>query len=75
MMSQESVKKKGWVLFAIWVLYIALLSLYGEFVISRPVNGWVQYAASILILVFSFYLFKITLSPLISYKKHKNDNN
>jgi hypothetical protein len=74
-MSQEFTKKRSWVLLLAWVFYLALLSLYGEFVISRPVNGWVQYFSSALLLIVSFYLFKITLSPLISYKKQKDDNN
>lgn len=74
-MSQEQVKKKRVLLFFTWVFYIALLSVYGEFILSRPVNGWLQYFASALLLLISFYLFKFTLGPLISSNKQQDDNN
>ena len=69
---------KPWIYVFLWLIYIAAISLYGEYVISRPMNEWLQYFLSFIMLIVSFYLFKSTFNLIIRSKYFKtkdHDNN
>jgi hypothetical protein len=69
---------KVWIYVFIWFVYIACISLYGEFVISKPMNEWLQYLLSFIVLIFSFYLFKATFNLILNskfFKSKNHDNN
>jgi hypothetical protein len=62
-------KQKAWLLILLWSVYIAILTLFGDYIISKEMNPWIQYICSVCILIMSYYIFKFTFKPLISKTK------
>ena len=56
-----------------WVCLIALTSLYGEYVVSREVNGYIQLLGFVGMVVLFGYVISETLKFLTINKKEKND--
>lgn len=67
-MTQKTTKPKAWFYILIWFVYIALMTLYGEYIVSRPVDIWIQAICTLAVLLVTFYIFKFTLSPLFKNK-------
>lgn len=69
---------RGWLFVVAWIIYIAGVSLFGEYIISRPVSLWIQCALGFVVLVAGFYLFKSTFHLISNskyFKSGKHDNN
>lgn len=60
-----------WLLVLLWVIAFPLLTLYGEYIVSREQNEWLQYLVSILVLCFVFYLLKNTYKFIVNNKFFK----
>lgn len=56
-----------------WVCLIALTSLYGEYVVSREVNGYIQLLGFVGMVVLFSYVINETIKFLTINKKEKND--
>jgi hypothetical protein len=56
-----------------WVCLIALTSLYGEYVVSREVNGYIQLLGFVGMVVLFGYVISETIKFLTINKKEKND--
>lgn len=67
-MTQKTTKPKAWIYILIWFVYISLMTLYGEYIVSRPVDIWIQAICTLGVLLVTFYIFKFTLSPLFKNK-------
>jgi hypothetical protein len=60
-----------WLLVLLWVIAFPLLTLYGEYIVSRNRNEWVQYFVSVLVLIFVFFLLKNTYKLIVNNKFFK----
>ena len=67
-MRKKTVKPKAWMYILIWSIYISLMTLYGEYIVSRPIDSWIQATCTLVVILSTFYLFKFTLSPLFKNK-------
>jgi hypothetical protein len=56
-----------------WVCLIALTSLYGEYIVSREVNGYIQLLGFVGMVVLFGYVISETIKFLTINKKEKND--
>lgn len=56
-----------------WVCLIALTSLYGEYIVSREVNGYIQLLGFVGMVVLFSYVINETIKFLTINKKEKND--
>ena len=56
-----------------WVCLIALASLYGEYIVSREVNGYIQLLGFVGMVVLFSYVINETIKFLTINKKEKND--
>jgi hypothetical protein len=56
-----------------WVCLITLTSLYGEYVVSREVNGYIQLLGFVGMVVLFGYVISETIKFLTINKKEKND--
>lgn len=56
-----------------WVCLIILTSLYGEYVVSREVNGYIQLLGFVGMVVLFGYVISETIKFLTINKKEKND--
>ena len=56
-----------------WVCLITLTSLYGEYIISREVNGYIQLLGFVGMVVLFGYVISETIKFLTINKKEKND--
>lgn len=71
-------KFKTWLYVLVWMIYIAGLTLFGEYIISRPCEVWIQFASSFVLIISSFYLIKSTYRFIIESKyfnTNQDDNN
>ena len=60
-------------IFLLWVCLIALTSLYGEYIVSREVNGYIQLLGFVGMVVLFGYVINETIKFLTINKKEKND--
>jgi hypothetical protein len=60
-------------IFLMWVCLIALASLYGEYIVSREVNGYIQLLGFVGMVVLFGYVINETIKFLTINKKEKND--
>lgn len=67
-MTQPKQAAKAWVYILLWSAYIAVVSLYAEYIVSRPMNVWIQGASTVVLLIATFYIFKFSFTPLIKDK-------
>ena len=56
-------------LFVLWLLSIIVLTLFGDYVISRNVNGFLQLLSFVGVVVFLAYTANETFKFLINNKK------
>jgi len=56
-------------LFVLWLLSIIVLTLFGDYVISRNVNGFLQLLSFVGVVVFLAYVANETFKLLINNKK------
>lgn len=56
-----------------WVCLITLASLYGEYIVSREVNGYIQLLGFVGMVVLFGYVINETIKFLTINKKEKND--
>lgn len=60
-------------IFLMWVCLITLASLYGEYIVSREVNGYIQLLGFVGMVVLFGYVINETIKFLTINKKEKND--
>jgi hypothetical protein len=66
------VNRMGWFSLIIPVILFGVIThLFGEFVISRPVNGWLQFGATIIWIVSTLFVGAIT-SDIVRMLNSKN---
>ena len=59
--------------FLIWLGFIAIASMFGEYVVSREVNGFLQLLCFVGLVGVLIYLTNETANILFKNKKQKND--
>lgn len=58
-------------LFLMWLGFIAITSIYGEYIVSREVNGFLQLLSFVGIIGLLIYLGNETIKTLIKTKKEE----
>lgn len=71
-MKQKTPQLPVWLHITLWSVYIAVISLYGEFIISRPVDGWIQSVCTVVVLIGTYYWIRFTIKSVL-YNKQKSD--
>jgi hypothetical protein len=51
---------KPYFLIPLWLGYIAIVSLFGEHIVSKPINGWIQFIAFTIVCLMTAGIFKLT---------------
>jgi hypothetical protein len=64
-MNTKETTPKAWIYITVWFLYVAGATLYGEYIVSRPMNVWIQAICSLLLLIATFYIFRFTFGPFL----------
>lgn len=65
---------KKYILIPLWVSWMFMLSVYAEYVISRPFNGWLQLLLTLVVLGSTAGLLKYTAEFLIKNKKQETND-
>lgn len=60
-------------LFLMWLGFIAITSMYGEYIVNREVNGFLQLLCFVGLIGVLIYLTNETANILFKNKKQKND--
>lgn len=58
-------------LFLMWLGFIAITSIYGEYIVSREVNGFLQLLSFVGMIGLLIYLGNETIKTLIKTKKEE----
>jgi len=65
---------KKYILIPLWVSWMFILSVYAEYVISRPFNGWLQLLSTLVVIGATVGLLKYTAEFLTKNKKQETND-
>ncbi len=58
----------------IWLVWMSITSLHFEYIINRPINGYVQLGLTFVVISITLWLIGKTVNNLITNKKQKQND-